>query len=177
MPQEIVGGKGKRRDISDTPVVNVWKTDIIDNRDPDYHYEFLYASDDLNRDKVREKLRATRVMLKDFETGETEVHDIPAWELVRRDISGEEAAGYRSDEGKPIDSLLRHGPYVAMRIPKKYHQVLERAKEQKADGYEQRLRGGRKEEYDISGTPVAPGRGKLEPGNIRITEHPLGRKA
>jgi hypothetical protein len=171
MPGQVVGRKGRSRQVEETPAVNVWKTDIIDGRDPEFEYQFF------REEQVRDKLRADRIVLRDFESGEQEVHDIPPWEICRRDITGEEAAGYRPDEGKPVDNILRHGPYVAMRIPRKAWLLLQRKHEQVADGYEQRLRGGRTEEYGPDGNQVRPSRSgtHLTNGNIRMTEHPLGR--
>lgn len=170
MSGRVVGRKGRTKPLNETPAVHLWKTDIIDNRDPDFAYQFF------REDQVRDKLRADRVELRDFETGDHEVHDVPPWEICRRDVSGEEAAGYRPDEGKPVDNVLRHGAYVAMRIPRDAWDLLQRKQEQVADAYETRLRGGRKEEFDIDGNQTRPGQAaRIEPGHIRINEHPLGR--
>jgi hypothetical protein len=170
MPGQVVGRKSRSRQVEETPPVNVWKTDIIDGRDPDFEYQFF------REDQVRDKLKADRVILRNFEDGTQDAVPIPAWEICKRDISGEEAAGYRPDEGKPIDTVLRHGPYVAMRIPRKAWEVLQRSHEQVADAYEHRLNGGRTEEYGLDGNQVRPTGGKqVAAGNIRLTENPLRR--
>lgn len=166
---QVVGRKGKRRDIDDTPAVNLWKTDIIENEDPDFAYQFF------REDQVRDKLRADRLILRDYNTGEQTAHNIPGWEIVRRDIGPEEAAGWRPDEGKPVDNVLRHGPMVCMKLPKKHWELIRRAQEQRAGAYDERLRGGGSEQFQIDGQKIRPTTGKLPAGDIRINEHPLAR--
>lgn len=168
MPKQVVGQKGRSRQIDDTPAVNLWKTDIIDGRDPGFEYQFF------REDQVRDKLRADRVTVRDPETGAITVRPIPGWEICRRDTSAEELAGFRPDEGKPIDNVLRHGPMVAMKIPRDAWDLLQRAQETKADLYDVRLRAGHREEYDNNGDQQS----RFAPGQkpaVSITEHPLQR--
>jgi hypothetical protein len=169
MPKQVVGRKGRSRQIDDTPPINVWKTDVVEGKDPGFEYQFF------NEHQVREKLLSTSVRLTDYESGTSDVHRVEGWEIVRRDVSKEEAAGWRPDEGKPVDNVLRHGPMVCMKIPRKDWEVLQAAQEQRADAYDQRLAGGRQEEYDIHGASTAASRGDLPAGNIRIRERPLQR--
>jgi hypothetical protein len=63
MPKQVIGRKGRSRQIDDTPAVNVWKTDVVEGKDPDFEYQFF------NESQVRDKLHATTVRLTDFETG------------------------------------------------------------------------------------------------------------
>lgn len=167
VPKRPVGRPKKRRDADDVPIVGLWQTDVIRNRDPDFVYEFVLES------LVRDKLHPNRIALVNFKTGETTVHDIPGWTIVMRDNGPEEIAGWRPDEGKPVDTVLRHGPHVCMRIHKSHHKIIERAKEQRADAYETRLKGGHRETYDLNGHHV-----RLEDGqspSVGLTERPLQR--
>ncbi len=154
--------------------MNVWATDQVDNKDPDYVYEFPYEGDGKSRkNEVLERLKPRRLVLRDFETGNDGIYNVPGWEIVHSENSHAELAGYRPDEGKPIDTTLRHGPHVCMRIRKEHWEVLQRAQEQRADAYEERLQGGRTEEYNLDGQQVRMGRGQ-KPA-IKITEQPLQR--
>jgi hypothetical protein len=169
MPKQVIGRKGRSRQIDDTPAVNLWKTDVVEGKDPDFEYQFF------NESQVRDKLHATTVRLTDFETGASDVHQVAGWEIVRRDTSQEELAGWRPDEGKPPDNVLRHGTMVCMKLPRKDWEVLQAAQEQRADAYDQRLSGGRSEEYDVNGNQIRATSGRLPGGRIRITEQPLER--
>lgn len=167
MPPRIVGRRGRRRDPEDRPVVAQWKTDVVDNQDPNFVYHFF------REDEIRDKLRPSRISLTDFETGEQMIVPIAGWQLVHRETGPEEAAGYRPDEGKPLDTLLRHGPHVCMKLPKADWAALQRKQEQRADAYEERLRGGHREDYDIDGY-----QSKLRPGQraaVTLEEQPLQR--
>lgn len=169
MPGQVVGRKGKSRQIADTQPINRWNTDVVDGKDPDFAYQFFH------NDQVADKLRPSRVALNDYENGTSQTHTIPAWEIVRRDISGEEAAGFRPDEGKPLDSVLRHGPMVCLKLPKAAWELLQAAQEQRADAYETRLRGGHSEQYDQNGQATSVRAGRLASGSVRLTEQPLER--
>lgn len=165
--KKLVGRPGKRRDQGSKPVVTNWQTDIIDNRDPDFAYQFF------REDEVRDKLRPTRVAVTDFETGETEVHDIPGWQVCQRDTGPEALAGFRPDEGKPLDTVLRHGSHVAMKLPRAAWEILQRVQEQRADAYETRLKGGHREEYDLDGNQTRMAAGQQ--AAVRVIEKPLQR--
>jgi len=145
MARQVLGSRGKRKDAESAPVLATWNTDVIKNKQSGFEYQFF------NEHEVREKQRASLVRLVDFETGETTVHQIPGWQVVQHENGPEEAGGYRPDEGKPLDTTLRHGPHVAMRIPTEAWNLLQKAQEQRADSYEQRLRGGHTEEWSTSG--------------------------
>ena len=73
-----------------------------------------------------------------------------------------------------MDSVLRHGPMVCMKLPKADWDLLQRKQEgeQVADGYEQRLRGGSTEEFDINGSHTKGTAGSSPPGTLRIKRHP-----
>lgn len=165
--KRVVGRRGKRRDADSSPVVTNWQTDVIRNREPGWTYEWPLET------QVSERLRPSRLRLTDFETGESEIYDIPAWELVRRDTGPEELAGFRPDEGKPLDTLLRHGPHVCMRIKDEFKALLDRRDEQRSDAYESRLQAGRhyNEGWASDGRQVSPGSGsKVRSGEIRRYE-------
>lgn len=167
---KVVGGKGKRRDPVSVAVITNWQTDIIDNRDPDYVYEFPLES------QLGARLRPTRIQLFNYSTGESEIHDIPAWQVCHRETGPEELAGFRPDEGKPVDTVLRHGPHVAVRIHRKHWEILQRVQEQRADSYDQRLNNKAQHEFDINGSSTNVGTGaKVTPGHIRMTTEPLAR--
>lgn len=168
LPKRPVGRPRKRRDADDGPIQGLWQTDVIRNRDPEYVYEFVLES------QVRDKLLPSRLALIDFKTGNREVHDIPGWSIVKRDDGPEELGGWRPDEGKPMDTVLRHGPHVCMRIHKKHHALIERAKNQRADAYESRLKGGHQEHYDIHGHAMGDNNDG-HPSAVRLKERPLQR--
>lgn len=155
-----------------TPVVTNWQTDIIDNRDPDYVYEFPLEG------QVANKLRSQRIQLFDHATGESEIFDIPGWQVCHRDTGPETLAGFAPSEGKPLDTVLRHGngsvQHVAMRIHRKHWEVLQRAQEQRADAYQQRVDKGGRYEFDANGATTGT-TGDLTPGNIRLTQKPIAR--
>ncbi len=123
---------------------------------------------------------STPVVTNYYATGEAEIHDIPGWEVCHRDTGPETLAGFAPSEGKPLDTVLRHGngavQHVAMRIHRKHWDLLQRAQEQRADSYDQRLNKGGRYEFDIngSGTAVTEGR-DVTPGHIRMTHKPLAR--
>lgn len=163
---KLVGQEGKRRDQVSGDILGVWRTDIIENRSPDHEYEFVHE------DKVRDKLRPTYVTLKNFRTGESETHKIPAWEVVQSELSPEAAGGYRPDEGKPVDTVLRHGPYVCMRLHKDHWNLLQRAQGQRADAYDHMSRSGASRDFNESGQE---GRSVGDKPYIRVKEQPLQR--
>jgi hypothetical protein len=172
--RKLLGGSGQRRDQAGVPVGATWQTDVIRNRDPDFVYEFPHES------KVRDLLHSTRVALTDFVDAEgnagtrkTRVYDIPGWEIVHRETGPEEAAGWRPDEGKPLDTVLRHGPHVCMRIRREHWEILQRAQEQRSDAYEGRLQAGHREDYDMDGRQTRLGRGQR--AAVSLNEHPLQR--
>ena len=167
--QVVVGRRGKRRDQEEKPIGGTWGTDLIGNQDPDYVYQWF------REDEVRQKLQASRLRLTDYETGDVTAHDLPGWTVCQRSTGAEEAQGWRPDEGKPLDTVLRHGPHVCMKLKREYFALLERAQEQRADGYEQRLRGGAREEFNTNGDPVRATGARVAAGNVRIVENPLGR--
>ena len=130
--KQVVGGRGKRRDPNVTPVVTNWQTDIVDNKDPDFAYQFF------REDEVPMKLRPSRLVLGGYPGSDVpgELHEIPPWQVCHRDLGPEKAAGFRPDEGKELDTVVRHGNYVLMKLPKQAHEVIERAQEQRADAYD-----------------------------------------
>lgn len=146
-----------------------WGTDLIGNQDPDYVYQAF------REDEVREKTRQSRLVLRNFETGEQTAHNIPGWTVCHRETGEEELQGFRPDEGKPLDTVLRHGPHVFMKIKRESWDLLQKAQEQRADGYEQRLRGGHREEMTTSGEHVRADSRHVAKGNVRYFEDPVGR--
>lgn len=167
----VVGGKGKRRDVESPSLTAGWQTDIIDNRDPDYVYQFFLES------QVRDKLRGGAVQVFDFEAGAPRVYQLPGWEVCHRDAGPEELAGFRPDEGKPLDTVLRHGPHVAMKIHRKHWDILQRMQEHRADSYDQVLNRGHQEEYAEGGRQISPKRSaKVLPGHTRMIQQPLERE-
>jgi hypothetical protein len=163
---KLVGRKGKARAPITGDVVGAWKTDIIDNRDPDAEYQFFHE------DQVRDKLRSSFVVLKDFRTGEVERHTISPWTIVHRDTGAEEAAGWRPDEGKPLDTVLRHGPMVCLKIDRKSWDLLQRAAGQRADAYDVLSKRGTSRDFNQGGDEHAAGGDKPY---VRVTEQPLKR--
>jgi hypothetical protein len=137
LAKRVVGQTGKRRDAVTAPPVLNWQTDVITNREEGWSYQFF------REDEVRSKLHPTRVQIVDFETGDLTVHDIPAWTIVQRDTGPEVAAGFRPDEGKPVDTALTHGGggtiHWCMKIPTDKWEILQQAQEQRADAYEAKL--------------------------------------
>lgn len=167
MPPRLVGRRGRRRDQDDKPVITTWKTDVVENQDPNFVYNFF------REDEVRDKLRPTRIRLTDFESGESSVVPIAGWTIVHRETGPEEAAGYRPDEGKPLDTLLRHGPHVCMKLPRADWEALQRHQEQRADAYESRLQGGARADYDMNGDAFKPRNGQR--AAVSVEEQPLQR--
>lgn len=166
----VVGGRGKRRDVESIDPTAGWQTDIIHNRDPGYVYQFF------TEDQVRDKARAGAVRIYDFEARQYRVHQVPGWEVCQRD-TGEELAGFRPDEGKPLDTVLRHGPHVAMRIKREHWDLLQRVQEHRADSYDEVLNRGHHEEFAEGGQAVAAtGTRKVIPGHTRVIQEPLLRK-
>lgn len=167
----VVGGKGKRRDVESPSLTAGWQTDIIHNRDPDYVYQFFLD------EQVRDKLRGGAVQVFDFEARQMRVHQIPGWEVCHRDAGPEELAGFRPDEGKPLDTVLRHGPHVAMRIKKIYWDLLQQVQEHRANSFDETLNRGRQEEYSEGGRAISPTKSqKVIPGHTRVVQQPLVRE-
>lgn len=167
--KKLVGRRGKRRDADSAPLINNWQTDVILNKEPGWRYDFFLESE------VPFKLHPTRVQVVDWDTGETEVHDIPGWKVVQRETGPEEAAGWRPDEGKPIDTVLRHGngvcSHVCMRLPEDKWIILQRAQEHRADAYEERLRGGSVQDINGAGdVRRGDNTDRVRPGEIRLKE-------
>lgn len=167
----VVGGKGKRRDVESPSLTVGWQTDIIHNRDPDYVYQFFLES------QVRDKLRGGAIQVFDFDVQAMQVHQIPGWEVCHRDTGSEELAGFRPDEGKPLDTVLRHGPHVAMKLHRKHWDLLQRVQEHRADSFEQVLNRGRQEEYAEGGRAIAATKSqRIIPGHTRVIQQPLVRE-
>lgn len=166
-PKRPVGRPKKRRDADDAPINGLWQTDVVTNRDPDFVYQFF------REDEVRDKLRATRLALVDFATGKRDVHDIPGWQIVTRDTGPEDLAGYRPDEGKPVDNVLRHGPHVCMKLHKSFWKLLQKAQEQRADAYESVLRGGKREAWNLDGDQMSSD--MEDRSAVRLKQQPLKR--
>jgi hypothetical protein len=162
----LVGRKGTAKQQVSSDVLGGWKTDIIRNRDPNFEYHFF------TEDQVRERLYPTQIGLKDFESGEWVVHDIPAWTLVQRETGPEVAAGFRPDEGKPIDTALRHGKFICMKIPREAWDIMQKQSTQRADGYDVLCNNGTSKDFAPDGTE-GPARSKKP--HIRVTEQPLQR--
>lgn len=138
MEKKLVGRPGKRKDARSEPPVTNWKTDVIESKEDGYFYQFF------REDEVRSKLVPSRVRLTNYETGETEVYDVPAWELVLRDTGPETAAGFRPDESKTGNAAaLTHGgggtTHWCMKIPMGAYEILSAAQEQRADAYDSKL--------------------------------------
>lgn len=146
--------------------MGLWKTDIIKDRDPDFEYHFF------TEEQAREKLYPTQVALKNFEDGTVEVHDIPAWIMVQRETGPEVAAGFRPDEGKPIDTVLRHGSMICMKLPKASWDILQRQQGQRADAYDVLCNRGTRKDFDRDANEHAARGGKAY---VRMTEQPLQR--
>lgn len=166
----VVGRKGKRRDQEDKPVGGTWGTDLIGDRDPDYVYQFF------NEDQVRDKLRPSRISLIHYNIGAADTqsaHDIPGWEVCRRSTGPEDLQGWRADEGKPLDTVLRHGPTVCLKIRKEHWALLQQAQEQVAASFEKRLNGGTRQELRTSGDAVSAYGEHVQPGNVRYYEKPM----
>jgi hypothetical protein len=173
--QVVVGHRGKRRDPASTPVVTNWQTDVITDREPGFVYEFAYYDPDNNNDTLSRRLHPTRIQLHDYANGTSEVFDIPAWEVCHRDTGPEQLAGFAPSEGKPVDTVLRHGgKHVAIRIKQEHWDILQRAQEQRAESYQQRVDKGGRYEFDSNGATSSTD-GDLRPGNIRLTQKPIAR--
>lgn len=167
----VVGGKGRRRDVESPNLTVGWQTDIIHNRDPDYVYQFFLEN------QVRDKLRGGAVQVFDFEARQMRVHQLPGWEVCQRDVGPEELAGFRPDEGKPLDTVLRHGNHVAMRIKRKHWDVLQQVQEHRANSLDESLNNGRQEEYSAGGRAISPTKSKkIVPGHTRMIQEPLERE-
>jgi hypothetical protein len=163
---KLVGRKGRAKQQASSDVVGNWKTDIIDNRDPDREYQFFHD------EQVRDRLRPTFVVLKDYATGQETKHHVSAWQLVHRETGHESAAGYRPDEGKPVDTVLRHGPMVCLSIDRASWDILQKAQGQRADAYEALSNRGTEKDFNQEGREGSASRGKPY---VRITEQPLQR--
>lgn len=166
---QVVGRKGKRRDQEEKPVNGTWGTDLIGNRDPDFVYQFF------REDEVRDKLRPSRVVVTHFGPGDNTqtAHDIPGWTICRRDTGPEELEGYRPDEGKPLDTVLRHGPMVCLKIQKDHWAILQQVQEQSAASFEKRLNGGTRQELRSAGDQIDAYGSHVAPGNVRYFERPM----
>lgn len=171
-PRKLVGQQGPRRDAEASPTINLWQTDKIVNEEPGWVYEFPYEGDGKSRpNEVPLRMKPRIVTLRNFETGEVEKHQVPGWEVVHIENSEAQAAGYRPDQGAPIDTVQRQGPHVCMRIRKEHWDILQRAQEQRADAYEDRLQGGSVQDFDSAGRAgQAKPFAHVQPGDIRLSE-------
>jgi hypothetical protein len=166
--KQVVGRKGKARQQESGDVIGVWKTDQIDDRDPDYEYQFF------REDQVRDRLRPTYVDLRDFSNPKAPPvrHHVSAWTIVHQDNGPEKAAGWRPDEGKQPDTVLTHGGMVCMKIDRKSWDVLQKAQLQRADAYEVLSTRGTKKDFNEEGREQSPSAGKPY---VRVEERPLQR--
>lgn len=166
----VVGRKGKRRDQDDKPVNGTWGTDLIGDRDPDYVYQFF------NESEVRDKLVPTRITLTSYVVGkpdETTAHNIPAWQICRRADGAEYLEGFRPDEGKPLDTVLRHGPTVCLKLKREYWNLLQQAQEQRSASTMKRINGGYRHEMLPGGSEVRAEGERVQPGHVRFFEKPM----
>lgn len=163
---KLVGRKGKARQPLPTDVLGRWRTDEINGEDSDFDYHYF------TEEQCRERLYPTQITLRNFEDGTSETYDIPPWTIVQRETGPEQAAGFRPDEGKPIDTALRHGSMICMKLPKASWEIMQRAQGQRADAYDVLCNRGTRKDFDQSGSEHAPGQSKAF---VRMTEQPLQR--
>lgn len=141
--RKVIGSE-RRADADIAPVQEAWNTDKLNNADPDFAYQFM------RENEVHDRTRSKRVLNRN--TGETV--RISGWQVCQ-DGDAVEMAGSRPDLGAPIDSTMRMGPHVLMKIPKKDHDLLLHEKDAIADAHEARLmRGGVQERIYDEGMTV-----------------------
>lgn len=163
---KLVGRKGKAKQPSPTDVLGLWKTDKIDNEDPDFVYHYF------SEEQCRRRLYPTQVTLRNFEDGTETTYDIPPWVLVQRETGPEQAAGFRPDQGGPIDTALRQGEFICMKLPRSAWDILQKQQLQRADAYDVLSRRGTKKDFNQSGDEQASSSSKPW---VRVTEQPLQR--
>lgn len=128
-PRKPVGSE-VRHDAEAAPVQQVWKTDIVEGTDPDFAYQFMRDTE------VQDRGRSKRVFNRD--TGEYQ--KVAGWTVVNEgevDVSRE-----RPDLAKPVDTAMRMGPHVLMKIPKADWELLQHEKDAVADAQADRLLAG-----------------------------------
>jgi hypothetical protein len=128
-----VGGETRR----DAPVANVaqgWETDIIRGAADGWSYQYM------RENEVHDRGRSKLVMNRD--TGAAVKVD--GWKVVEE---GEvEVSRERPDLAAPVDSTMRMGPHVLMKIPTAHWDLLQHEKDAVPDAIADRLLRGQASE-------------------------------
>lgn len=133
-PRKVVGAE-TRHDAAVADVSQVWRTDVVENQDPGFSYQFM------RENEVHDRQRSKRVL--DRRTGE--LTRVAGWTVVQE---GEvEVSRERPDLAAPTDTAMRMGPHVLMKIPVADWEMLQHEKDAVPDAHAERmLRGGTMEQ-------------------------------
>lgn len=132
-----VGGE-TRRDPPAAPVSQGWETDVIRGAADGMKYQFMRETE--VHDRGRSKI------VTDRRTGE-DVR-VPGWQVVQE---GEvEVSRERPDLAAPVDSTMRMGPHVLMKIPEADWDLLQHEKDAVPDAIADRLMRGQASETSES---------------------------
>lgn len=99
----------------------------LQGRDPEYHYEFL-STDPKHPSFIEHKLN-------EYEIGDhlSGYAVVEGWEVVHRNTDRKVAqVEARTDQGKPVDTTIKHGSQVLCRIRKseyEKHRLVEQARQ------------------------------------------------
>ncbi len=132
-PRKVVGSE-IRQDAPATGVGQSWETDVIRNKAEGFEYQYM------RENEVHDRGRSKTVLNRD--TGE-QVR-ISGWQVV---AEGEvEVSRERPDLATPVDTTMRMGPHVLMKIPKEDWDLLQHEKDAVPDAIADRLLRGQASE-------------------------------
>ena len=137
-PRRLVGGAA-RKDAAPADVQQVWRTDVLEGEDPNFSYQFM------RENEVHDRSRGKSVF--DRRTGEQ--RRVSGWTVVTEGEVG--VSRERPDLGAPVDSTMRMGPHVLMKIPKADWELLQHEKDAVPDAHAERLMAG---SMDVRQSPV-----------------------
>lgn len=127
--RKVVGGS-VRSDAAPSDVQQVWKTDVLEGQDPGFSYQYM------RENEVRDRGLSKRVYNRDTGTWEK----VSGWTVVQE---GEvQASRERPDLAVPVDTSMRMGPHVLMKIPTADWDLLQHEKDAVADAHATRMMAG-----------------------------------
>lgn len=150
--RKVVGSE-QRSDAVAAPVEQVWKTDVIEGADPGFAYQFM------REHEVHDRSRSKYIFNRD--TGQPE--KISPWVVVQEGEVG--VSRERPDLAAPVDSTMRMGPHVLMKIPKKDWELLQHAQDARPDAFADNLMRG------VAGDP-SPDPSVVKVNQQRFAAHP-----
>lgn len=129
-PRKVVGGE-VRSDAEPADVQQSWKTDVVEGQDPDFAYQFM------RENEVRDRSRGKFV----FDRRLGEQVRVSPWTVVQEEEV--QVSRERPDLATPVDTTMRMGPHVLMKIPRKDWELLQHEKDAVPDGMLERFTAGK----------------------------------